>query len=125
MLESTTPVNSEELTLVQFSLGQLAAELRQEKGYESSGKSARSLVRGGGLTMVLMALKRGAVLHEHPAPGPATVVVLEGKVEFCGPSGEPTYKLERLDSVAFPARLLHSVKAIEDSLLQVVIGGRT
>lgn len=125
MLKSSNPVNTDDLTLVQFPFRQLAIELRQEKGYGSSGKSARSLVRGESLTIVLIALKGGATLHDHPAPGPATVLVLEGKVEFCGPNGEPKHSLVTLDSVAFPAGLLHSVHAVEDSLLQVVIGGRT
>ena len=124
MIPFSTPISNSELTLLKLPLAPLGIELRQEKGYASSGRAARSLIRGDNLTVVLVALREGASLQEHPAPGPAVVTVLEGSVLFRGPEeGEP-FALGALDSVVFPTGLRHAVESVQDSLLQIVIGGR-
>jgi quercetin dioxygenase-like cupin family protein len=118
------PIELPELSLQLLPLQQVAAELRQEKPYPTSGKNARSLVRGPGLTVVLVALEQGRQLQEHPAPGPAVLTVLEGRIEFRGPGGQPCCQVNAGQSLAFAADLPHAVEALEDALFQLAIGCR-
>ena len=118
------PVELPELSLELLPLNQIASELRREKAYATAGKNARSLVRGGGLTVVLVTLQQGRQLHEHSAPGPAILTMLQGQIAFRGPGQQPTLLVNPGQSVAFAADLPHSLEALEDTLFQVVIGCR-
>lgn len=116
------PVDRNLLQELNFkSIGQ---ELREEIAYEKNSKSARSLVRGKELTIVLVALKEGAKLKEHHAAGPATALVLEGAINFFCPDQGKTFHLAALQSVVFSSAIDHSVEAQKDSLLLVVFGQR-
>ena len=124
MLDFAVPINTKELELIKIPLNELALELRLEKGYQASGKAARSLIRGDGLTVVLVALKQGAGLSEHHAPGHSVVTVLEGSILFSGPNGADQHQLLAHDCVVFPAGLPHAVECTQDTLMQIVIGCR-
>lgn len=63
----------------------LVAEARavlEQAAVLAAGRSARTLTPGAGapLTQTLMAITAGRQLHEHQAPGPATLQVLIGEV---------------------------------------------
>ena len=88
----------------------------------TSGRAARTLVSRGGLSQTLLALRTGAALAEHTAPGPATLVVLRGEVAL-GTDGDRSDVHEGRWIPVPTAR--HDLQAIQDSvvLLTVVTAG--
>ena len=65
----------------------------------------------------------GTALHEHRAPSSATVVTLNGSIVFS--ASTENIRLERGEAVVFTADVLHTVKANEDSVFLIVIGGKS
>ena len=100
----------------------MAENLMEEATSATSGRASLTLARGDELTIVLVALKAGSALEEHPAPAAATVITLSGSIIFTTSANKIT--LEQGEGVTFTADILHSVYANEDSAFLVVIGGK-
>ena len=105
-----------------FALNSMGEQLLEEANAASAGRAALTLARGNDLTVVLTAITAGTVLHEHRAPGPATVVILNGSIVFS--SNTENITLEKGEAVVFTADVLHAVEANEDSVLLISIGGK-
>lgn len=82
-----------------------------------------TLVRQGGLSVVLTHLRTGARLAEHAAPGAVTVQVLDGHVRARVRGDELDLKSGRLVAIDSGAR--HSVEAVEDSTLLLTLADPT
>jgi len=118
------PVELGSGTLAFFPLLGLADDLKAEPEYARSGVSALTLARDEHLTLVLVALRKGASMREHRAPSPATAVMLSGRVTFLGGQHAAETNLERGSLALFAADVPHAVTALEDSVYLVLIGGR-
>jgi hypothetical protein len=67
----------------------LQDELAQRAGTERSGRAARTLPHPvDGLRQTVIALRGGAELSEHESPGPASLLVIRGRVRVV--AGERT-----------------------------------
>jgi len=88
----------------------------------SQDRRAVTLVKQGGLNVVLTQLKAGGTLAEHAAPGAATVQVLDGHVRI--QVGEETIEAAAGQLIAFDAQVRHHVEAIEDSTLLLTLADR-
>lgn len=86
---------------------------------EGQDRGAITLVRQGGLAVVLTHLHAGSALDEHSAPGATTVQVLDGHVEV--QVGEQTLDVASGRLIAFDARVRHSVRALEDSTILITL----
>ena len=107
-----------------FDLSLMATELMKDELFQKSGRVARTLARGEQMTTVLTVMKKDCELHEHATPGPVTVTVLSGNVEFSfGPPRDDVILREGC-TVVFSKDAAHRVKAREDSAFLIVIGGR-
>jgi quercetin dioxygenase-like cupin family protein len=126
MSDNHRPLDPGQQALQFVSLDQHAQELRDSQPYQKTGKSSRCLVRSHDFSMVLMALQPDAELKEHHAPASASAMVLEGEVLFTGyaPEGEQERRLGPHESAVFSSELRHGVRAVQPSLLLLVIGGR-
>lgn len=107
------------ITLNHFDLTDQLARLRADAPIRAHGRDSLSLVRDPGFDLVLVALNAGARMHEHKAPGPISVIVLDGRVAF-------TARGQRLELgphglVTLPNRVLHEVEALEDSAILITI----
>lgn len=78
-----------------------------------------TLVKQGGLNVVLTHVHAGGTLAEHSAPGAATVQVLDGHVRVR--VGDETLDVPAGRLVAFDAKVRHDVEAIEDSTLLLTL----
>ena len=99
-------------------LGQVVAELHGEAAPGQS-RGGITLVKEGGLSLVLTHLHAGGSMHEHAAPGAATVQVLDGRVRM--QIGDESLDVEAGRLMAFNAGVRHSVEAIEDSTLLLTL----
>mgnify|MGYP003449652196 CR=1 FL=1 len=98
-------------------LGEAAVELRASE--HEQDRHAVTLVRESGLSVVLTHLRAGATMHEHAAPGPMTVCVLDGHVRFR--LGDEQFEAAGGRLVAFDAGIRHVVEAVEDSTLLLTL----
>ncbi|RBY78396.1 hypothetical protein DQ239_07390 [Blastococcus sp. TF02-09] len=105
-------------------LTQLAADLLDRAASETTRRAASTLPHPiDGLRQTVIALLGGAELGEHESPGPASLLVLRGRVRLV--AGEETVDLGAHSFSPIPDRR-HSLQADEDSvvLLSVAVPQR-
>lgn len=105
-------------------LRQLSAELLERAAGERAQRAGNTLPHPvDGLRQTLIALLAGAELGEHESPGPASLLVLRGRVRLL--AGDRTVELGASHFSPVPDRR-HSLHADEDSvvLLSVAIPDR-
>jgi quercetin dioxygenase-like cupin family protein len=101
-------------------LGKAVTELH---GAAAPGRSrgAVTLVKEGGLSVVLTHLHAGARMQEHASAGAATVQVLDGNVRV--QVGDSTFEAPSGRLVAFDSAVRHSLEALEDSTILLTLAG--
>ena len=102
----------------------LAGELLEKATSENSGRAGRTLPHPvDGLRQTLIALRAGAELNEHESPGPASLMVIRGRVRLV--AGEQSVEIGAHQISPIPDRR-HSLHADEDSvvLLSVAVPQR-
>jgi quercetin dioxygenase-like cupin family protein len=82
-------------------------------------RGAVTLVKQGGMSLVLTHLHAGGTLSEHAAPGAATVQVLDGHVRVH--IGDEALDAPDGRLIAFDSGVRHSVEAVEDSTLLLTL----
>ena len=107
------------LDLHQYDLAERLARLRADAPIRAHGRDSLTLVRGPVFTLMLTALGAGSRLPEHRAPGPITVLVLDGRIAFSA-QGE-RLELGPHSLLTLPAGVMHEVDALEDSAILVSI----
>jgi quercetin dioxygenase-like cupin family protein len=118
------PLELDPGTLSFFELPALAGALREEDEYQRSGVAAVTVARDGPMTLVLVALRKGARMREHRAPSAAGVVVLTGRVAFLSDREPARRELGPGALATFASDVPHAVEALEDAAYLVMIGGR-
>ena len=90
-------------------------ELMEKARTENSGRAGRTLPHPvDGLRQTLIALRAGAELGEHESPGPASLMVIHGRVRLV--AGDETVELSAHRISPVPDRR-HSLHADEDSVV--------
>jgi quercetin dioxygenase-like cupin family protein len=105
-------------------LHQLSAELLERAAGERARRAGSTMPHPvDGLRQTLIALLGGAELGEHESPGPASLLVLRGRVRLL--AGDETVELGAHQFSPIPDRR-HSLHADEDSvvLLSVAVPER-
>jgi quercetin dioxygenase-like cupin family protein len=78
-------------------------------------RSAVALVKHRDLTVTLLALRKGAHLHEHSAKGSVSVQVVAGVIRLSAAGGEKTVSSGTI--CVLDREVPHAVEALEDSTL--------
>ena len=106
-----------------FDLDEEAARLRGEKEWQEGRRNAITLRKGGGLSVVLLAMKAGDRLEDHSAPGPISLMIREGRIRFTAES--ETVEAGPETVLTCDAGVRHGVEALSDAvcLLNVASGG--
>jgi quercetin dioxygenase-like cupin family protein len=101
-------------------LAALGEELLREAATLASSRTARTLTPGAGspLKQTVLALRAGATLQEHVAPGPATLLVLDGEVVLL--AGTERHVATRGTWLAIPAGP-HSLEATTDAVALITV----
>jgi quercetin dioxygenase-like cupin family protein len=119
------PVELSDTTLTSFPVQEMAHQLMTEEAFQTSGRNALTLIRDQNLTVVLTVLKAGAVLQEHHAPAPVTLLPLFGNIVLLADEGRKSTELSPGITGAFTAHLEHRVEATQDSAFLIVMGGQS
>jgi quercetin dioxygenase-like cupin family protein len=80
-------------------------------------RHAVSLIKDARLNILLMALKKGARLHEHRTKGPVAVQVLSGSIRF---SAGAERIISAGEMVGLDRNVADSVEALEESAIMLV-----
>jgi quercetin dioxygenase-like cupin family protein len=106
-----------------FDLNEELARLREEEAWREGRRNAITLHKGGGLSVVLLAMRAGGSLEEHSAPGPISLVVREGRIRFTAEGEAIEAGPETV--LTCDAKVRHSVEALSDAvcLLTLATGG--
>ncbi len=97
------------------------ARLKNEPAWASGDRHGSSLVKGDGINVALMMLKKGAKLQEHHTRAPITVNVIEGRINFIAKG--KTQLVTAGTMVALDRAIEHSVEALEESAIVLTVGG--
>ena len=94
---------------------------KNEPAWADNDRHGSSLVKGDGINVALMLLKKGAKLQEHHTRAPITVQVIEGRINFVA-KGKPQL-VTAGTIVALDRGIAHAVEAVEESALVLTVGG--
>jgi quercetin dioxygenase-like cupin family protein len=95
--------------------------LKGEPAWTGGDRHGSSLVKGDGINVALMMLKKGAKLQEHHTRAPITVQVIEGRINIVANGKAQLVTAGML--VALDRAIEHSVEAVEESALVLTVGG--
>jgi quercetin dioxygenase-like cupin family protein len=106
-----------------FNLDQELARLREEKEWQEGRRNAITLRKGGGLSVMLLAMRAGDRLEEHSAPGPFSLIIREGRIRFSAEGEVVEAGPETV--LTCGAGVRHTVEALSDAvcLLNMASGG--
>ena len=97
------------------------ARLKGEPAWADNDRHGSSLVKGDGINVALMVLKKGAKMQEHHTRAPITVQVIEGRINFIANGKTQLATAGML--VALDRAIEHSVEAVEESAILLTVGG--
>jgi quercetin dioxygenase-like cupin family protein len=97
------------------------ARLKSEPAWASGDRHGSSLVKGDGINVALMMLKKGAKLQQHHTRAPITLNVIEGRINFIARG--KTQLAAAGTMVALDRAIEHSVEALEESAIVLTVGG--
>lgn len=118
-MSESRPDRPHPIALAHHDLAAQLARLRSEAPLREHGRDSLTLVRDADFTLLLMVLVAGQGLPDHTAPGPITVLVLDGRVAFT--SGGERHELGPHGLVTLPARVRHAVVALQNSAILITI----
>ncbi len=84
---------------------------------------ANILVKTDTIRVVLVTMLKDGELQEHSAPGPITVQVLKGAIDFT--VGDESHVMEEGDLISLAPGVRHAVHGIEDGAFLLTIGVMT
>jgi quercetin dioxygenase-like cupin family protein len=105
--------------MLAFALPEEAERLRQEASWQRGDRNARTLVKESGLRVTLVALKAGARIAQHKAPGRLTIQTVSGHLR-CQAAGTDI-DLPAGHVLALEQNVSHEVDAIEESVFLLTI----
>lgn len=108
-----------------FNLAKEIEFVQGEPEYENNGHNALTLAKNNALRNVLICLKKGGGLHEHHAPGPFSLFVVKGRIQFViNAVGEEENKVLELNEgqlLVLGEPQKHEVNALEESSILLTI----
>ncbi len=94
-------------------------QLKEMVEYRESRVASLTVVQRADLGITLMAIYEGEGLSTHSAPGDAFVTILEGETEIH--IEEDVFRLKEGESIIMPSSKPHSVKAITNMKMMLVL----
>jgi len=114
------PTLSESSPMEVFDVGTQLESLRQQ---DQAGQDRTViLLKTDSLRLIFRTLSAGATLPTHKAPGPITVQVLDGHIEFT--AGTQTTPVRKGEILALDNGVPHSVKAVQQSAILITVAVR-
>jgi quercetin dioxygenase-like cupin family protein len=90
-------------------------QVKDEKAWQKSDRNAITVFKTEGMTIVLSAMKEGAVIKDNTVNGFFTVQVLEGAIRMETLEGDTNMTQHQL--ISFHPKVPHSIEASSDCVL--------
>lgn len=100
--------------LVSIDLNNLVRQIKEEEVWKVKDRNAITVYNTHGMSIVIMALHKGAELKRHQAQGIISVQVLEGKMKFV--TDEETVEIATGEMLTLHENIPHSVLAVEETV---------
>ncbi len=91
----------------------LALELKGEENWQKTGRGSRTIFKSETMRILLNVMRAGSEIKPHQAPGPISVQVLAGRIEFKTEAETVVLAKGQLLTLQSPVR--HSVEALEEA----------
>ncbi|MCX2454365.1 cupin domain-containing protein [Pedobacter sp. PLR] len=105
--------------MVTLNLTALIKQLKEEDTYQTSDRNSITLFKSDGMRIVLIALREGAEMKTHRAPGIISVQVIEGGISF--ETEQKTAERSAGQMLALHAGIPHRVTARKDSVFLLTL----
>lgn len=112
----TRSLTGESLT---FDLAAQIAELRADESYARSGRSGRTLLKDGRLSITLTLIAKGVEVGTHHAVAPMTLQPLEGRLHYR--VGDAHFEITKGELLFFGPGHAQDIRALEDTALLLTI----
>lgn len=101
--------------LLHVRLNEQLERLKEEPTWRTGDRNAITLTKEPTLRLVLIALKKGAKLHEHQASGPVTIQAVSGSLRLH--TAGQTLELRPGEVAVLESAIDHEVEALEEGAL--------
>lgn len=105
--------------LVSIDLNDFIKTIKEEPAWKNKGHNAITVYKTNGLRLVLMAMRKEAVIGRHTADGILSLQVLEGKINFT--TDDKSVILEEGHMIALHKGLPHGITAIKESVFLLTL----
>ncbi len=110
--EGDRPIDAPQLFI---DIPAIVDQLKDEKAWEKGDRNAITVFKGGGLTMVVVALQKKAEIVDKAVEGFVTVQVIKGEVTITTPEGK--IEAEKKQAIVFRPGVHHSITADSNAIL--------
>jgi len=105
-----------------FDVGAQLESVRLQDPAQAEKDRTVILLKTDSLRLIFRSFSEGASLPTHKAPGPITVQVLDGHIEFT--AGTRTTPIRKGEVLALESGVPHSVKALSNSAILITVAVR-
>ncbi len=105
--------------LVTIDLPSSLEQIRKEKTWKESDRNAITIFKTNGMTIVLIALHRGAEMVKHVAEGLLTIQMIEGSILFN--TKNQSLQISKGQIIALHEGISHSLMAEEESVFLLTL----
>jgi len=106
-----------------FDVGAQLESVRLQDPAQAGKDRTVILLKTDSLRVIFRSFSEGASLSTHKAPGPITVHVLDGHIEFT--AGTRTTPVRKGEVLALESGVPHSVKALSNSAILITVAVRS
>lgn len=90
-----------------------------QKLQSSDSPVTQEIYNHQGTKLIAIGLKAGVELAEHTAPSKATLIMIQGEVDFN--IKDESYRFAPLDTYDIPLKVKHAVVGIEDAIFLLLL----
>ena len=121
-MKDSVPTLSGAFPTAVFDVGALLESVRLQDPAQPEKDRTVILLKTDSLRLIFRSFSEGASLPMHKAPGPITVQVLDGHIEFM--AGTRTTPVRKGEVLALESGVPHSVKALSNSAILITVAVR-
>jgi quercetin dioxygenase-like cupin family protein len=121
-IRDSVPTLSEASPTAVFDVGAQLDAVRLQDPAQAGTDRTVVFLKTDSLRVIFRSLSAGAELSTHKAPGPITVQVLDGHIEFT--AGTQTTPVRKGEVLALESGVPHSVKALSNSAILITVAVR-
>lgn len=106
-------------SLVKIDIPVLVRQIKNEAAWAETDRNAITVYKTNGLSIVLIALHKDAVMPKHQANSLITIQILEGEIEFA--TDEDTSNLKTGQVLALHSAVSHSILAVKETVFLLTV----